>query len=77
MAVKGEAEILAVAGHEVAISHPQKVLFPGPRHTKLDLARYYLSVAEGALRGAGPAALDRGGRAAFPVGPGCRGGGAA
>jgi len=29
------------------------VLFPKPRHTKLDLARYYLAVAEGALRGAG------------------------
>jgi DNA primase len=29
------------------------VLFPGPNHTKLDLARYYVAVAEGALRGAG------------------------
>ena len=29
------------------------MLFPKPRHTKLDLARYYLAVAEGALRGAG------------------------
>jgi bifunctional non-homologous end joining protein LigD len=37
----------------VAISNPGKVLFPGPKHTKLDLARYYLAVAEGALRGAG------------------------
>jgi DNA ligase D-like protein (predicted polymerase) len=37
----------------VAISNPDKVLFPKAGHTKLDLARYYLAVAEGALRGAG------------------------
>jgi bifunctional non-homologous end joining protein LigD len=37
----------------VAISNPRKVLFPKPGYTKLDLARYYLAVAEGALRGAG------------------------
>lgn len=37
----------------MAISNPGKVLFPQPKHTKLDLARYYLAVAEGALRGAG------------------------
>jgi bifunctional non-homologous end joining protein LigD len=46
-------EILRVAGREVSISHPDKVLFPQRKHTKLDLARYYISVAEGALRGAG------------------------
>jgi bifunctional non-homologous end joining protein LigD len=46
-------EQVVVAGREVAISNPQKVLFPKPKYTKLDLARYYLSVAEGALRGAG------------------------
>src|SRR5438045_7555764 len=53
MASEREAEILDVGGREVAISHPDKVLFPKPRHTKLDLARYYVAVAEGALRGAG------------------------
>jgi bifunctional non-homologous end joining protein LigD len=37
----------------VAISNPGKVLFPGANYTKLDLARYYLAVADGALRGAG------------------------
>jgi DNA ligase D-like protein (predicted polymerase) len=42
-----------VAGREISISNPHKVLFPGPKHTKLDLVRYYLAVAEGALRGAG------------------------
>jgi bifunctional non-homologous end joining protein LigD len=49
----GEAELLVVDGREISISNPGKVLFPGPKHTKLDLARYYLAVAEGALRGAG------------------------
>jgi bifunctional non-homologous end joining protein LigD len=47
------AQILAVAGREVALSHPDKLLFPKPKHTKLDLVRYYLAVSEGALRGAG------------------------
>jgi bifunctional non-homologous end joining protein LigD len=42
-----------VAGREVAISNPGKVLFPKANYTKLDLARYYLAVADGALRGAG------------------------
>ena len=45
--------MLSVAGREISISNPAKVLFPGPKHTKLDLARYYVAVAEGALRGAG------------------------
>jgi DNA ligase D-like protein (predicted polymerase) len=48
-----EQEILTVAGRSVPISNPRKVLFPGAGFTKLDLARYYLSVAEGALRAAG------------------------
>ena len=48
-----EKEVLTVAGREVAISNPRKVLFPQPGYTKLDLARYYLAVADGALRGAG------------------------
>jgi DNA ligase D-like protein (predicted polymerase) len=47
-----DKEILTVAGREVAISNPRKVLFPKPGYTKLDLARYYLAVADGALRGA-------------------------
>jgi bifunctional non-homologous end joining protein LigD len=45
--------VLVVAGREVAISNPGKMLFPKPKYTKLDLARYYIAVAEGALRGAG------------------------
>jgi DNA ligase D-like protein (predicted polymerase) len=42
-----------VEGREISISNPRKVLFPKPGYTKLDLAHYYLAVAEGALRGAG------------------------
>ena len=46
---------LEVAGRQVIITHPDKVVFPaansaGP-YTKLHLVRYYLSVADGALRG--------------------------
>jgi DNA ligase D-like protein (predicted polymerase) len=46
-------EQIVVEGREVAVSNPQKILFPKPGHTKLDLVRYYLAVAPGALRGAG------------------------
>jgi DNA ligase D-like protein (predicted polymerase) len=49
----GGSELLLVGEREVAISNPGKVLFPEAGHTKLDLARYYLAVADGALRGAG------------------------
>src|SRR5258708_5127812 len=42
-----------IVGHEVTISNPDKILFPKPKYTKLDLVDYYLAVAEGALRGAG------------------------
>jgi DNA ligase D-like protein (predicted polymerase) len=49
----GDHEILVADGREIPISNPHKVLFPEPGYTKLDLARYYLAVAEGALRGAG------------------------
>lgn len=50
---RGERELLSIGGREVPISNPGKVLFPAAGHTKLDLVRYYLAVAEGALRGAG------------------------
>jgi DNA ligase D-like protein (predicted polymerase) len=46
---------LEVAGREVVVTHPDKVIFPGcrgqPERTKMDLVRYYLAVADGALRG--------------------------
>ena len=53
-----EQELLQVEGREIAVSSPGKLLFPpstvaGPGLTKLDLVRYYLAVAPGALRGAG------------------------
>src|SRR5215475_10016088 len=53
MASKPERELITVAGREVPITNPQKVLFPQAGYTKLDLVRYYLAVADGALRGAG------------------------
>jgi len=48
-----EHEVLTIDGREVSVSNPQKVLFPEAGHTKLDLVRYYLAVAPGALRAAG------------------------
>ncbi|MEV6971152.1 non-homologous end-joining DNA ligase [Hamadaea sp. NPDC051192] len=45
------SQTLEVAGREVTITHPDKVIFPEPGLTKLDLVRYYLTVADGALRG--------------------------
>src|SRR6478609_4670122 len=58
---KTPAEILNIAGSEVRVSSPDKVVFPEPGLTKLDLVLYYLSVADGALRGAGgrPMVLKR------------------
>jgi len=53
MAKAAEHVLMSVDGCEVAISNPGKVLFPAHGYTKLDLAQYYASVAEGALRGAG------------------------
>src|SRR5438128_12611330 len=54
-------EVLEVAGREVTISNPDKVFFPHTGHTKLDVVRYYLAVADGALRGVWgrPMALKR------------------
>src|SRR2546423_5678698 len=42
---------IAVAGRDVVITNPDKVFFPRAGYTKLDLANYYLAVADGALRG--------------------------
>ncbi|HEX4381633.1 MAG TPA: DNA primase, partial [Myxococcales bacterium] len=54
-------EIFTIEGREVALSNPEKIFFPERGYTKLDLARYYLAIAPGALRGAGgrPMALKR------------------
>jgi len=42
---------IEVAGREVRITSPGKVVFPRTGHTKLDLVRYYEAVGEAALRG--------------------------
>jgi bifunctional non-homologous end joining protein LigD len=56
-----EQEVLRVGDHEVTITNPSKVFFAETGATKLDLVRYYLAVAPGALTGAGgrPMALKR------------------
>ena len=55
------AEVLQIDDREVRISSPDKVVFPEAGLSKLDVVRYYLAVAEGALRGAGgrPMVLKR------------------
>jgi bifunctional non-homologous end joining protein LigD len=53
MAGRAEHELLSVGGREVAISNPGKILFPERGYTKLDLARYYLAIAPGAVQCAG------------------------
>ena len=50
---KPQPVVLEVAGHEVSVSNPDKVYFPEAGITKIEVVRYYLSVAEGALRHAG------------------------
>jgi len=65
--VAADVEVLEVAGHEVRITSPGKVFFPERGDTKLDLARYYLAVAEPlmAAMGGRPVLLQR-----FPNGVG-------
>jgi bifunctional non-homologous end joining protein LigD len=48
---KNSVTTLEAAGREVAITNPEKVFFPRTGHTKLDLAKYYRTVSEAALRG--------------------------
>jgi bifunctional non-homologous end joining protein LigD len=53
---KGDAdnavEVLAINGHEVRVTHPGKLYFSKQvKISKLELVRYYLSVAPGALTG--------------------------
>jgi DNA ligase D-like protein (predicted polymerase) len=56
-----EQEILRFGDREVVVTNPSKVFFEAIGATKLDLVRYYLAVAPGALTGAGgrPMALKR------------------
>jgi len=53
VAAKGERVVIEVGGREVSVSNPDKVYFPEAGITKMEVVRYYLAVAEGALRGAG------------------------
>src|SRR5690242_4623585 len=46
-------QTLRVHDRDVLITNPDKILFTAAGYTKLDVVRYYLSVAEGALRGSG------------------------
>ena len=46
------AEVLTIDGHEVRITHPDKPYFSKQtKVSKLDLVRYYLTIAPGALNG--------------------------
>jgi len=53
VAPPAEYELLNAAGRDVQVSNPRKVLFPQAGYTKLDVVRYYIAVADGALRAAG------------------------
>jgi bifunctional non-homologous end joining protein LigD len=58
---KSEQIVLEAAGREVVITNPDKVFFLKAGYTKLDLVKYYLAVADGAIRGVAnrPMALKR------------------
>ena len=51
MAKKEASEVLSIEGREVRVTHPDKLYFSHAKISKLDLVRYYLSVAPGALAG--------------------------
>jgi DNA ligase D-like protein (predicted polymerase) len=53
MADSNDELTLTIDGRAVVVTHPDKVLFPDAKVSKLDLVNYYVAVAEGALRGAG------------------------
>jgi DNA ligase D len=62
-----EGVVIEAAGREVTITHPEKVFFAERGETKLDLANFYVSVAEPLLAAIGdrPVLLQR-----FPNGAG-------
>ena len=63
---KESSEVLSIEGREVHVTHPGKPYFSNQtKLSKLDLVRYYLSIAPGALAGIEdrPIVLKR-----FPVG---------
>src|SRR4051795_6877736 len=62
-----DAQVMELAGREVRITSPGKVLFGEGGETKLDLVRYYAAVAEPLMRAMGgrPVLMQR-----FPKGAG-------
>jgi DNA ligase D-like protein (predicted polymerase) len=58
---KSESTLVDAGGVEVKVTNPSKPYFPEAGITKLELVRYYLDVADGALRGVHgrPMALKR------------------
>jgi len=58
---RAESETLTLDGHEVTITNPGKLFFADAGIAKLDLVRYYLAVADGAILGVRdrPMALKR------------------
>jgi DNA ligase D len=67
MAAADDTRVVEIAGHEVPISHPDKVFFPRRGETKLDLVDYYVAMAEPLMRAMGgrPVLMQR-----FPNGAG-------
>jgi bifunctional non-homologous end joining protein LigD len=52
VAKTGDAELISVDGFEVRVSHPEKLYFSKDiKLTKLDLVKYFLAIAPGALGG--------------------------
>jgi bifunctional non-homologous end joining protein LigD len=51
VAKESASEVLSLEGHEVQITNPEKLYFSQARISKLDLVRYYLAIAPGALAG--------------------------
>ena len=64
---RGEHIDVELAGRTVRVTSPDKVMFPGPGKTKLDLVRYYQSVEAPLMRAMGgrPVLMER-----FPNGVG-------
>ena len=64
---RDDAEVLEIAGRELRVSSPGKVLFGERGETKLELVRYYLAIAEPLMRSIGgrPVLMQR-----FPRGAG-------
>ena len=53
MVTSAASQSLRVDDRDVVVTNPHKILFPEPGYTKLDVVRYFLHVAAGALRGSG------------------------